>query len=60
MPHAPSKKQQHREKLVITFLRACGEDIERAKVFDRLVCAALGLDAEKSPPEFLADAWLLG
>ena len=60
MPHAATKKQQHREKLVITFLRACGDDIERAKAFDGLVCAALGIDAAKSPPEFLADAWLLG
>lgn len=60
MSRAPSKKQQHREKLVITFLRACGDDIEKAKAFDRLICDALGIDAEREPPEFLADAWLLG
>lgn len=60
MPRSSTKKQQHREKLVTTFLRACGDDIERAKAFDKLVCAAIGLDAEASPPDFLADAWLLG
>ena len=60
MPSAASKKQQHREKLVIAFLRACGDDVEKAKAFDKLICDALGIDGEKEPPEFLADAWLLG
>lgn len=60
MSRAPSKKQQQREKIVLTYYRDCGFNFEKAEAFDRVVCDALGLDAAATPPMFLADAMTLG
>jgi hypothetical protein len=60
MAQPTSQKQQKREHIVGIYLRDAGYDVEKAEAFDVVLCGALGIDADKHPPLFIADLVLLG
>lgn len=60
MPRQNSQKQQKREHIIGVYLKDVGYDAEKAEEFDAILCDALGIDAGKYPPLFIADLVLLG
>lgn len=55
-PFDISDPQVLRENIVLQALTLDKNDLKQVEDFDKIVCNALGLDAEEEPPNFIFDA----